>query len=226
MLPLYIRWIHKYLQYKKKMLLNFLKFGLRISLELPINWWQNLYLSSKQATTVLILFQESSRNLMLLFTMDVASSLLSSKLLSFPHGVGLVWEARMSKPLQFLCYILSIDHHLLFWSTAFLKSTDYYACSHMTKMVCCWSESKIPDLYRLLDLYGHQGCILSPCLFNLQAEYIMRNAGLEETPAGIKIAGIISVTSDMQMTPPLRQKVKRNSKASWWKWKWRVKKLA
>ena len=34
----------------------------------------------------------------------------------------------------------------------------------------------------------HQGCILSPCLFNLYAEYIMRNAGLEETQAGIKIA--------------------------------------
>ena len=35
----------------------------------------------------------------------------------------------------------------------------------------------------------HQGCILSPWLFNLYAEYIMRNAGLEETQAGIKIAG-------------------------------------
>ena len=35
----------------------------------------------------------------------------------------------------------------------------------------------------------HQGCILSPCLCNLYAEYIMRNAGLEETQAGIKIAG-------------------------------------
>ena len=35
----------------------------------------------------------------------------------------------------------------------------------------------------------HQGCILSPCLFNLYAEYIMRNAGLEETQAGINIAG-------------------------------------
>ena len=34
-----------------------------------------------------------------------------------------------------------------------------------------------------------QGCILSPCLFNLYAEYIMRNAGLEEAHAGIKIAG-------------------------------------
>ena len=56
----------------------------------------------------------------------------------------------------------------------------------------------------------HQGCLLSPCLFNLYAEYIMRNAGLEEAQAGIKIAGEISITSDMQMTPPLWQKVKKN----------------
>ena len=42
------------------------------------------------------------------------------------------------------------------------------------------------------------------------AEYIMRNAGLEETQAGIKIAGEIIITSDMQMTPPLGQKVKRS----------------
>ena len=56
----------------------------------------------------------------------------------------------------------------------------------------------------------YQGCILSPCLFDLYAEYIMRNAGLEETQAGIKIAGRISITSDMQMIPPLWQKVKRS----------------
>ena len=55
-----------------------------------------------------------------------------------------------------------------------------------------------------------QGCILSPCLFNLYAEYIMRNAGLEETQAGIRLLGEISITSDMQMTPPLWQKVKRS----------------
>ena len=55
-----------------------------------------------------------------------------------------------------------------------------------------------------------QGCILSPCLFNFHAEYIIRNAGLEETQAGSRLQGEISITSDMQMTPPLWQKVKRN----------------
>ena len=55
-----------------------------------------------------------------------------------------------------------------------------------------------------------QGCVLLPCLFNFYAEYVMRNAGLDEAQAGIKIAGEISITSDMQMTPPLWQKVKRS----------------
>ena len=58
-----------------------------------------------------------------------------------------------------------------------------------------------------------QGCILSPCLFNLYTEYIMRNTGLEEAQAGIKLPGEISITSDMQMTPPLWQKVRGSKKA-------------
>ena len=53
-----------------------------------------------------------------------------------------------------------------------------------------------------------QGCILSPCLVNFYAEYIMRNAGLEETldwkkhKLDSRLLGEISITSDMQMTPP------------------------
>ena len=55
-----------------------------------------------------------------------------------------------------------------------------------------------------------QGCILSSCLFNLHAEYIMRNTGLEEGQAGIKIARRNINNLDMQMKPPLWQKLKRN----------------
>ena len=55
-----------------------------------------------------------------------------------------------------------------------------------------------------------QGCISSPCLFNLYAEYIMRNAGLKEHKLESGLPGETSITSDMQMTPPLWQKAKRN----------------
>ena len=53
-----------------------------------------------------------------------------------------------------------------------------------------------------------QGCILSPCLYNLYEEYIMRNAGLDEPQLESRLPGEISITSDMQMTSPLWQKVK------------------
>ena len=55
-----------------------------------------------------------------------------------------------------------------------------------------------------------QGCILSPCLFNLYADYIMRNTGLEEAQAGIKMARRNINISDRQMITPLWKKVKKN----------------
>ena len=54
----------------------------------------------------------------------------------------------------------------------------------------------------------HQGCILSPCLFNLYAEYIMRNAGLDEVQAESRLLEEISITSDMQMIPASWQKAR------------------
>ena len=73
----------------------------------------------------------------------------------------------------------------------------------------------------------HQGCVLSPCLLNLHAEYIMWNAGLDETKAGIKIAGrninnlryandtILMAESEEELKSLL--KVKEESKKSWLK---------
>ena len=49
----------------------------------------------------------------------------------------------------------------------------------------------------------HQGCILSPCLFNLYAEYIMRNGGWRKHKLESRLLGEISISSDIQMTPPI-----------------------
>ena len=58
-----------------------------------------------------------------------------------------------------------------------------------------WTDSKLGK--------ECQGYIVSPCVFNFYAEYIMQNARLDNSEAGIKIAWEISTTSDMQMTLPL-----------------------
>ena len=71
-----------------------------------------------------------------------------------------------------------------------------------------------------------QGCILSPCLFNLYAEYIMGNAGLEEIQAGIKIARRNIRNLRYADDTTFMAESEEEWKASWWKWQRRVKKLA
>ena len=69
-----------------------------------------------------------------------------------------------------------------------------------------------------------QGCILSPCLFNLYTEYILRNAGLDEAQIGIYIAGRninnLRYADDISLMAENKEEIK----ASWWKWKRRVEK--
>ena len=79
----------------------------------------------------------------------------------------------------------------------------------------CQSRSKVRTGHGTMDWFQirkgvHQGCILSPCLFNLYAEYIMRNAGLEEAQAGIKIARRNINNLRYADDTTLWQKVKRN----------------
>ena len=120
----------------------------------------------------------------------------------------------------------------------FIDYAKAFDCVHHSKLWKILKEMGIPDhlTYLLKNLYAgqeatvrtghgttdwfqigkgvHQDCILSPCLFNFCAEYIMRNAGLKKHKLESRLPGEISITSDMQMTPPLWQKVKRNSKVS------------
>ena len=137
--------------------------------------------------------------------------------------------------------------NIYFWFIDYAKAFD---CVDHNKLWKILQEMGIPDHLTCLlrNLYagqeatvriGHgttdwfqigkgvpQSCILLPCSFNLYAEYIMQNAGLDEAKLESRLPGEISITSGMQMTPPLWQKAKKNLRASWWKWKRRVKKLA
>ena len=72
----------------------------------------------------------------------------------------------------------------------------------------------------------HQGCILSPCLFNLYAEYIMRNTGLEEAQAGIDIVRRNISNLRYADDTTLMAESEEELKNPWWKWKRRMKKLA
>ena len=71
----------------------------------------------------------------------------------------------------------------------------------------------------------HQGCILSPCFSTYTQCTSYKMPSWMKHKLESRLPGEISITSDMQMAPPLWQKVKKNQRASWWKWKRRVKKL-
>ena len=69
---------------------------------------------------------------------------------------------------------------------------DHFAC--LLRNLCAGQEATVRTRHGTTDWFEigkgvHQGCILSPCLFNLYAEYIMQNSRLNEAQAGIKIAG-------------------------------------
>ena len=88
-----------------------------------------------------------------------------------------------------------VDHNKLWKLRKTLKEMgvpDHLTC--LLRNLYAGQEATVRTRHGTTDWFKigkgvRQGCMLSPCLFNLYAEYIMRNAGLEETQAGIKIAG-------------------------------------
>ena len=105
---------------------------------------------------------------------------------------------------------LTVDHNKLWKILKEMGIPEHLTC--LLRNLYAGQEATVRTGHGTTDWFQigqgvHQGCILSPCLFNLYAEYIMRNTGLDEAQAGIKILlGDISITSDMQMTPLLWQK--------------------
>ena len=102
-----------------------------------------------------------------------------------------------------------VDHNKLWENLNEMGKPDHLTC--LLRNLYAGQEATVRTGHRTTDWFQigkgvRQGYILSPCLFNLYAEYIMRNAGLDEVQAEIKIARKISLTSDMQMTPPYGRK--------------------
>ena len=110
-------------------------------------------------------------------------------------------SALLTMPKAFDCVV----HNKLWKILQEMGIQDHLTC--LLRNLYTGQEATVRTGHGMTDWFQigkgvHQGCILSPCLFNSYAEYLMRNAGLEETQLEARLPGEISITSDMQMTPP------------------------
>ena len=145
------------------------------------------------------------------------------------HGCGqlflihvknkLIEKAREFQENIYFCFIDyakafdCVDHNKLWKILKEMGIPDHLTC--LLRNLYAGQEATVRTEHETIDWFQIgkgvcQGCILSPCLFKLYAEFILRNAGLEEAQAGIKIGGRNSNNFRYAVTPPSWQKVKRN----------------
>ena len=117
--------------------------------------------------------------------------------IKLPTSIG-SWKKQESSRKTSFCFIDyakafdCVDHNKLWKILKEMGIPDHLTC--LLRNMYAGQEATVSTGHGTTDWFQIgkgvcQGCILSPCLFNLYAEYIMRNAGLEEAQAGIKIAG-------------------------------------
>ena len=108
------------------------------------------------------------------------------------------WKKQESSRRTYLCFIDyakafdCVDHNKLWKILKEMGIPDHLTC--LLRNLYAGQEATVTTGHGTTDWFQigkgvRQGCILSPCLFNLYAEYIMKNTGLDEAHAGIKIAG-------------------------------------
>ena len=108
----------------------------------------------------------------------------------------------------------------------FKRWSDHLTC--LLRNLYAGQEATVRTGHGKTDLFqirkgACQGCIFSPCWFNLYAEYIMRNAGLDEAQAGIRISRRNNNNLRYADETTLMVESKEELKSLWWKWKRRVK---
>ena len=126
-------------------------------------------------------------------------------------------KARQFQKNIYFCFIDSakaldcVDHNKLWKILKEMGIPEHLTC--LLRNLYAGQEATVRTGHGTTDWFQigkgvHQGCILSPSLFNLYAKYIMRMLGWKKHKLESRLPGEISITSDMQMTPPLWQKVK------------------
>ena len=137
--------------------------------------------------------------------------------IKLPTSAGSWKKKREFQKNMYFCFIDyanafdCVDHNKLWAILKEMGIPDHLTC--LLRNLYAGQEATVRTGHGTTDWFQtgkgvHQSCILSPCLFNFYAEYIMRNAGLEKHKLESRLLGEISITSDMQMTQPLWQKLK------------------
>ena len=131
--------------------------------------------------------------------------------IKLPTSAGSSKKQENSRKKIYFCFIDyanafdCVDHKKLWNILKEMGIPDHLTC--LLRNLYAGQETTVRTGHGTTDWFQirkgvHQGCILSPCLFNLYAEYIMRNARLDEAQGGIEISGRHTNMSDMQIMPP------------------------
>ena len=132
--------------------------------------------------------------------------------IKLPTSAGLSKKQENSRKDIYFCFIDyakafdCMDHNKLWKILKEMGTPDHLICLlenvYAGQKATVWTRHGTTDWFQIRKGVC-QGCILSPCLFNLYAEYITRNARLDEAQLESRLPGEISITLDMQITPPL-----------------------
>ena len=139
--------------------------------------------------------------------------------IKMPTSIGSSKKQQSSRKNIYFCFIDyakafdCMGHHKLWKILQEMGIPDHLTC--LLRNLYAGQEVTVRTGHWTTDWFQiekgfSQGCILSPCLFNLYAEHILWNADWKKHRLESRLLGEISITSEMQMTPPLWQKAKRN----------------
>ena len=154
--------------------------------------------------------------------------------IKFPTSVGSSKKQASSTKNIYFCFIdynkafYCVDQNKLWEILQEMGIPDHLIC--LLRTLYAGQEATVRTGHGTTDWFKikkgmHQGCILTPCLFNFYAKYIMWNPGLDEHKLESRLPEEIAITSDIHMIPPLWQKSKMNERASWWNERGEWKKL-